>query len=1187
LITQWTIFVIILISNAVLAGAIAILLNRRYSAPGRNAMIWMMAGLAVWAFGYAMIIISPPLEVKIFWLRFENLGILTVPVFWFFFTVQYAQMDNWLNRNTGALFFIIPLISLLFVFSDRWVHLYYSSVRLLSENGGPLVIERGPWYLVSTIQVYLLNLTGMGVLIWRFFYYRSIYRRQLGILIGAVLIPLVVSVFYQLAPRIIPTFSLRIDLTPISFTLTAFLLSVGVLGLRLFDLIPIARHTVLEHIPEMVFVVDAHDRLLDANSVAQKSLGKSLDEIIGRDTLEVFHGWPQLINRFFTTDEMHEEIQIPGDPPRMLEVDISPLYNQLGRLGGRIIVAHDITEHKWLENALKYANESLKNQLDEINTLRDELQGRLDELNRLLVASQGIASTLKLDEALDSILRAIVDSGASSAQIMLVRDIIPMLVDIPLRYSSGPEKDSYIYLDQQILSLTLQQERPMMATLSQIHGLEINPSLPNPESLFAITLRHENRDFGVLWAAYKKQKVFSESDVRFITTLASQTVLAVANIRLFLEVDAGRRQLETILNSTPDPVLVTDASDCLILANPAASQLFDMTIRRGERQDLHKVVQLEPFYDLLQESSEDSHTSEINMLDGKTYLATASAMVMDGRIVGHVCIMRDITSRRKLYEEMERRFLVSEKMASSQHINDASRWILESLLSSGAKNAQIILSPNEFQEPRLEFSLSYRLGPLSDSYSPFDNNILEFNKSRGDGLFKTSDLNLGFFDEPEQLEKIYSIKVNGKHCGVVWLTYDNFHDFTVSEEDFLRFMIEKASQTIGNFKQYLESKYPRNEMGELNYVSSIFLSHSSKDNNFAENLKKQLEKARIKVWLDNAELKMGEPLLERIDKAIKDNEYVGAILSSNSIYSKWVQKELDLAIDKEMKSAKYITIPVLLETVELPPHLRGKVYVDFTVPDKISYNFKKWVESMGGVIDDVTDIVNELLRAKYRIDDSEDTIITNPFKLRLVHIPVFGLSSNNNDESRTDKDFWIDKYPITNSQFREFVLDSKYNWQDEYGTFKSGFDDHPVVGVSLYDAEHFCKWLSKRSGYRFRLPTEREWDRAYRIPEAIDWKFPWGNEFYDDRLNWQGGPHKTTTRVGFYSPAGDSVFGVSDLAGNVWEWCDNNSTEFGILRGGAYSSNSRQVLFDSRKEERRKMKFVDTGFRVVLIKDMS
>jgi len=374
LITQWNAFVIILLTNAIIASAMAFLLGRKHAAPGRNAMIWMLVGLAVWALCYALIALSESLDAKQFWLRMENIGILTVPVFWFLFTVQYAQVDKWLTRYNGALFFAIPLISLILLFSNGWFHYYYASVREASDSGGPLVIERGPWYLVAALQAYLLNLIGMGVLIWRFLYYRNIYRKQLVVLVSAVLIPLIINLFYQFAPRIIPAFSVSIDLTPISFTVTAFLLSVGIFGLQLFDLIPIARHTILEHIPEMVFVVDAHDRVLDANSEAQKALGKTMDEIIGRDPLEVFRAWPQLIHLFLTNDEIQEQIQIPGDPPRILEVDISLIYNQFKRLEGRVIVAHDITEHKWLENDLLYANEALVKQLDEINKLRDELQ---------------------------------------------------------------------------------------------------------------------------------------------------------------------------------------------------------------------------------------------------------------------------------------------------------------------------------------------------------------------------------------------------------------------------------------------------------------------------------------------------------------------------------------------------------------------------------------------------------------------------------------------------------------------------------------------------------------------------------------------------------------------------------------------------------------------------------------------
>ncbi len=279
--------------------------------------------------------------------------------------------------------------------------------------------------------------------------------------------------------------------------------------------------------------------------------------------------------------------------------------------------------------------------------MRVSLQGRLDELNRLLTASQGVASSLTLSDALQPVLEAVAASGASSARIILLREMFPNPVETPLRFAHGLNKDLYMHLDQQILSMAEQQERIVMAVLSRTR-LTLDPNLPHPESLIAIALRHENKYYGVLWAAYHKQHVFTESDIRFMSTLASQSALAVANIRLFLTVEVSRRQLEAILNSTPDPVLVTDASDRLILANPAAGKVFGVVIRHGERPDLERTIQVKALNELLTASSEERHSAEIRMPDGKTYLAMASPMTAEGKTMGRVCILRDVSQLKEI-----------------------------------------------------------------------------------------------------------------------------------------------------------------------------------------------------------------------------------------------------------------------------------------------------------------------------------------------------------------------------------------------------------------------------------------------------------------------------------------------------------------------------------------------------------
>lgn len=280
--------------------------------------------------------------------------------------------------------------------------------------------------------------------------------------------------------------------------------------------------------------------------------------------------------------------------------------------------------------------------------MRVNLQARLQDLNRLLVASQGVASSLTPSEALHPVLEALVANGASSAAIVLVRDIFPSAAYTPVRFASGPERDVYKHLDHQILSLVEKQERVVMATISRNRGLILEPGLPQPESLIAIALRNERRYYGVLWAAYNKQHIFTEAELRFISTLASQASLAVTNIRFYLTVEVSRRQLEAILNSTPDPVLVTDASNRLILANPAAAQVFGVKIQKDEQPSVEKTIQAKALNELLTSSTTERRSAEIPMPDGKTYLAMASDMTADGRTVGRVCILRDVSQLKEI-----------------------------------------------------------------------------------------------------------------------------------------------------------------------------------------------------------------------------------------------------------------------------------------------------------------------------------------------------------------------------------------------------------------------------------------------------------------------------------------------------------------------------------------------------------
>ncbi|MCL4824777.1 MAG: PAS domain-containing protein, partial [Anaerolineales bacterium] len=237
---------------------------------------------------------------------------------------------------------------------------------------------------------------------------------------------------------------------------------------------------------------------------------------------------------------------------------------------------------------------------------------------------------------------------ASAARLVLSPAVLPKtFLELPTRFGLGPARDKYAHLDDQILRQVQGQERLVLSNIARPRILDLDANLPQPASLLAVALRRENRYYGAMWIAYDQPHVFTESDVRFVTTLAGQAALAAANAHLFLNVEVARRQLEAILNSTPDPVLVIDPQNRLILANPAAARVAGVNIARGGGQTIEKLIQQKALLELLSASGE-KQSAEIVFDGGRTYLATASSVVAEGRPVGRVCILRDVTHFKEL-----------------------------------------------------------------------------------------------------------------------------------------------------------------------------------------------------------------------------------------------------------------------------------------------------------------------------------------------------------------------------------------------------------------------------------------------------------------------------------------------------------------------------------------------------------
>ncbi len=197
--------------------------------------------------------------------------------------------------------------------------------------------------------------------------------------------------------------------------------------------------------------------------------------------------------------------------------------------------------------------------------------------------------------------------------------------------------------------------------------------------------------------------------------------------------------------------------------------------------------------------------------------------------------------------------------------------------------------------------------------------------------------------------------------------------------------------------------------------------------------------------------------------------------------------------------------------------------------------------------------------------------------------------------------FYLDTHEVTNAKYEEFILADGYN-KRKYWTEK-GWDfiekkrfyyispgkqiyrvekplgfrhnsvstapDHPVIGVSWYEASAYAKWAGKR------LPTEAEWEKGARGTEGR--MYPWGNTFDFSKLNYFP-HHQKLLHVGSF-PIGASPYGVLDMAGSVAEWCADGDSENKPYRGGGWNAIRMQLKTTYRETAPPTYRHWTLGFR--------
>ena len=338
----------------------------RRPVPITRAIPILLLGMAWWSLTYALHWSTAPRPTPYFWLDATYLGVVILPTAFFIFTLRYTGRDLWLTPRWLFLLSVVPVLTLILLWTDGNHGLFFGGHRSPAST----MFDGGPWFWVNTIYTYGLIFASVLLLAYAYGRASHLYKRQARIILIGALLPWAVNALMLVDVEPLPD----LDLTPIAFTLTGIAFAYGVRQYRLLDILPVAQGALIEQMVDGVIVLDARDRLVEINPVAQQMLRVTGNALVGQPVTPLFARWPNLVAQFGDMQEGTYHLQIEEDSPQFFDLRLVFLSDRHQQYTGRLLVLRDITLLKKTEIDLRRANSELQERIGQIERLQSQLQ---------------------------------------------------------------------------------------------------------------------------------------------------------------------------------------------------------------------------------------------------------------------------------------------------------------------------------------------------------------------------------------------------------------------------------------------------------------------------------------------------------------------------------------------------------------------------------------------------------------------------------------------------------------------------------------------------------------------------------------------------------------------------------------------------------------------------------------------
>lgn len=351
-------------------------LRRRFAGSGafklmHLAILWWLAAAALEMSFYQQ-------DCKMFWAGMAWPAILAVPTFWALFLWQYINSIHMpIKRLTIVGLLAIPALFWLLAMTNPWHWQFYgpSSAPMTAEVGAPIAYEHQWLFYLAAAYGYPFMLFCIGITLRAALASKGVHRRQYLIFLILTTVPWIANIGYVAFDWMLFGF----DPTPFSFAITLAGFGWLITGMRLFDLLPVARHLLLDALIDPVLVVDPQRRVIEANPAALRLakldrswqgrtlaswpvVGEALDTLLRHDTLaEASHA----LN--LEARGQHFEVRVR---------EISKAETDGTRVLGQMLYLRDVTEYQHSQRQLAESLALSKQQLETISALLDTLQSQ-------------------------------------------------------------------------------------------------------------------------------------------------------------------------------------------------------------------------------------------------------------------------------------------------------------------------------------------------------------------------------------------------------------------------------------------------------------------------------------------------------------------------------------------------------------------------------------------------------------------------------------------------------------------------------------------------------------------------------------------------------------------------------------------------------------------------------------------